>query len=179
MARALRKVEGDGSVISTDLISTDLISTDRISTDLISTDLISTDQSSTGQNSLAKAAASKTRLIGWLVSYADSAKGMAHEIRAGRTIISSEELPSEPLIIIEHRELDAPHLALMASPTHRLVAQDIFSQHGSIVVKGRNGSEQVINGPTEIEHGDWIRLGAKTRFQVCLIDGPENHAPVA
>ena len=117
---------------------------------------------------------SKTRLIGWLVSYAENAKGTAHEIRAGRTIISSADLPGERLILLAQKDLDTPHLALMASPSHRVVAQDIFSQQGSFVVKGRNGAEQAISGPTEIEHGDWIRLGSKTRFQVCLIDSSAN-----
>ena len=113
----------------------------------------------------------RSRLIGWLVSYADDSRGAAHEIRSGRSFISSDELPNTRIITIAERDISSPHLALNASPRHRVMVQDIFSESGSYLIRGRSGDEIAVRGPTEIEHGDWIRVGAHTRFQVCLIDG--------
>ncbi|MCB0309694.1 MAG: hypothetical protein KDD42_00580 [Bdellovibrionales bacterium] len=112
------------------------------------------------------------RLIGWLVSYAKDEKGTAHEIRAGRTIITSEDDQQSRIITIADADLSAPHLAMQASTKHSIMVQDIFSESGSFIVDGKSGAERAVSGPVELRHGDWIRVGATIRFQLCLIDGP-------
>lgn len=116
------------------------------------------------------------KLIGWLVSYAGNAQGQAHELRTGRFIVSSPAGQAgnaeERLIAIEEQSVSAPHAAMNALPNHKLVVQDIFSQHGSYLTKANSAQETPITGPVEVGHGDWIRLGERTRFQVCLVDAP-------
>lgn len=112
------------------------------------------------------------RLIGWLVSYGLDENGAAFEIRAGRSLISSSPLNDRGAITISEESIASPHLALSATNRHTVQAQDIFSPTGSYLVKGSTNEERKISGPVEVEHGDWIRVGEKTRLQVCLIDGP-------
>jgi len=112
------------------------------------------------------------RLIGWLVSYGLDANGESFEIRAGRTMIGSRGNSGDRAIAITEETISAPHSALSASTRHTLTVQDIFSNHGSYISKAGSSSENKINGPVELEHGDWLRIGKNTRLQVCLIDGP-------
>ncbi len=111
------------------------------------------------------------RLIGWLVSYALDEKGVSFELRAGRFLVSSKEIDPGFTIVLNTDDISAPHLALSASPKHTLTVQDIFSEQGSFLVRKGSKEEIVIDGPVQVEHGDWIKIGKSNRFQVCLIDG--------
>jgi hypothetical protein len=112
------------------------------------------------------------RLVGWLISYAMDENGFTYEIRSGRSLIGSEDDPTARLLTLEDKSISAPHLALKASAKHKVMIQDIFSEHGSFVIREGSDKEEVISGPTELRHGDWLRVGKNSRFQVCLIDGP-------
>jgi pSer/pThr/pTyr-binding forkhead associated (FHA) protein len=111
-----------------------------------------------------------SRLIGWLVSYAMDEMGKAFEIRSGRTLISAGD-GKGPVIRLESKGISNPHLAMKGTTDHSLVAQDIFSEHGSYLSRSNNKGEEAIEGPVELQHGDWIRVGPDTRFQLCLIEG--------
>lgn len=126
------------------------------------------------ENTTASPAASpaKNRLIGWLVSYEMDARGKAFEIRSGRTIISTENSGRSRVITLKAQDISTPHMALNATPKHTLLVQDIFSESGSFLRKASSNEDKPITGPVELGHGDWIRIGSQTRFQVCLIDGP-------
>jgi hypothetical protein len=113
------------------------------------------------------------RLVGWLVSYGLDAKGASFEIRSGRSFVTSESSTDGlRMIAVEDSSISAPHLALSATPKHRVMVQDIFSETGSYLCRSGDRDEKRIDGPTEVSHGDWLRVGENTRFQVCLIDGP-------
>lgn len=112
-----------------------------------------------------------SKLVGWLVSYALDSLGKAYEIRAGRSFISSERLPGQRVIRLPQKDISVLHLALNASPRHKVMVQDIFSAPGSYLTRSGQEQEQKIAGPVEIKHGDWLRLGSGARFQVCLIEG--------
>lgn len=116
--------------------------------------------------------AARNRLVGWLVSYARDEQGAYHEIRSGRTLISAEKSSDTRIITVTERDISAPHLAMSASVRHRVLIQDIFSERGSYLTRADGTSETKVTGPIEVEHGDWLRIGDGTRFQVCLIDGP-------
>ena len=117
-------------------------------------------------------AARENRLVGWLVSYEMDNKGKSFEIRAGRSLMSSENSQDKRVITVRENSVSAPHVALSASPRHKVMVQDIFSEFGTYLTKASSGKELEVQGPTELEHGDWLRIGDKTRLQVCLIDGP-------
>ena len=114
----------------------------------------------------------ESRLVGWLVSYEMDNKGKSFEIRAGRSLLSSDNAQDKRVITVRESSIAAPHTALSASPRHKVMVQDIFSESGTYLTKAASGKELEVQGPTELEHGDWLRIGDKTRFQVCLIDGP-------
>ena len=115
---------------------------------------------------------STNRLVGWLISYQMDEKGKAFEIRSGRTLIGPQGANNGRLITVDSAELSSPHLAMKASNKHTIVVQDIFSDEGSFVLRSGSNEEKQVDGPIELKHGDWLRVGAKTRFQLCLIDGP-------
>lgn len=112
------------------------------------------------------------RLIGWLVSFGIADTGVAYEIRQGRTFISGGSDGEARTIALVDESVSAPHLAMNASPKHKVLVQDIFSDEGSFLCKSNSAEEMRITGPVYVEHGDWLRVGSNTRFQVCLIDGP-------
>lgn len=118
-------------------------------------------------------AEASNRLIGWLVSYEMDSMGKAYEIRTGRTFIGSDDIaPDQNFIALADETICSMHSAMNASPRHRVVVQDIFSEHGTFLSRAGSNSEKPVNGPIELEHGDWIRIGNKIRFQLCLIDAP-------
>ena len=112
------------------------------------------------------------RLIGWLISFGLDQGGFAYEIRSGRSLISSTSSNDKGMLTVVHKSVSSPHAALSASSEHKVLLQDIFSDCGPYIRKPKQDSEQRVTAPTEIQHGDWVRIGAETRFQVCLIDGP-------
>lgn len=113
---------------------------------------------------------SSSRLVGWLVSYGIDSLGASYEIRAGRLLISSTPTSDVRTISVTENSVSSPHLAMSATSKHQILIQDIFSEHGTFVLKAGAGKEQRITGPTPLHHGDWLRIGEKMRFQVCLID---------
>ena len=115
---------------------------------------------------------SENRLVGWLVSYGLDELGTAHEIRSGRSFISGRDQSQTRVLAVIDSTISSPHLALKATAKHRVMVQDIFSDHGSFITRADNSKEYPVTGPTEIKHGDWIRVGPNVRFQVCIIDGP-------
>ena len=117
------------------------------------------------------AAPAPDRLVGWLVSYGLDELGLTYEIRAGRSFVCARKCVEGRQLNVEEESISSPHLVLKASNKHRVMVQDIFSDHGSFITRGESDKEQPISGPTEVKHGDWIRVGNNTRFQVCLIDG--------
>lgn len=114
--------------------------------------------------------AASSRLIGWLVSYALDKRGAAFEIRSGRTFVGTHHLNDERVITLNEESINSAHLVLNASARHRVMIQDIFSDNGTYLRRASDGAEEEIQGPIELRHGDWIRIGKKTRLQVCLID---------
>lgn len=112
------------------------------------------------------------RLVGWLVSYGLDKQGAAFELRVGRTIIGRQPLANSATAVIEEPDISSPHLAVRTSTRHEVFVQDIFSDGGSYVVRDGSKREEKLEGPVQLQHGDWIRLGDGVRFQLCLIDGP-------
>ena len=111
------------------------------------------------------------RLVAWLVSYAQEKKGTTFEIRTGRSLVSSDDLGSDRLLLVTGKGVSSPHAALSANTKHRILLQDIFTEHGTYITRSDSTEERKVSSPTELHHGDWIRVGEKIRFQVCMIDG--------
>lgn len=112
------------------------------------------------------------RLVGWLISYGLDEEGAAYEIRTGRTFIGSKNGLDDCVITVNEGTIDAPHAAMSASAKHRIMVQDLFSDSGTFLTRSDNSKESKVSGPVELQHGDWLRLGDNTRFQLCLIDKP-------
>lgn len=125
-----------------------------------------------GQNANKNGNQQSNRLVGWLVSYDLDSKGKTFEIRAGRSLLSSDNSGDRRVITVRENSISSPHMAMSASSRHKVMIQDIFSEFGTYITKSDSGKEIEVRGPTELEHGDWLRVGEKTRLQVCLIDGP-------
>jgi hypothetical protein len=109
------------------------------------------------------------RLVGWLVSYGLNDQGVAYEVRSGRTFLGSQDDTDHSTIVVDESSIDSPHLAIKANQKHRVLVQDVFSRSGTFIQRGDSDQEERLEGPTELGHGDWIRIGSSTRFQFCLI----------
>lgn len=114
------------------------------------------------------------RLVGWLVSYQLDEQGFFHEIRAGRSMITSEKIQGVKVLSLTDKSISKPHAAVKATPRHKVLLVDIFSENGSYIQRSGSDNENMVTGPVKLEHGDWIRIGNNNRFQVCLIDGTGN-----
>ena len=124
-------------------------------------------------NQISKDSEKKSRkLIGWLVSYQNSDRGSYYEIREGRSFIANGGVTGERIIAIDDATLSNPHTVIQASSDFRLELQDVFTKAGTFIRKSGASQETALHGgPTELEHGDWVRIGEQTKFQVCLING--------
>lgn len=111
------------------------------------------------------------RLVGWLVSYGLDDLGASYEIRSGRSFVTGKNSQLGRAYEIEDSSISNPHIAVSADAKHTVLVQDVFSENGSYLTRAGSEEEVVISGPTEIAHGDWLRVGDTNRFQVCLIDG--------
>lgn len=111
-------------------------------------------------------------LLGWLVSYDLDPAGAYFELHKGKTLISKDRIGVCPEILLPSQEISSPHMAIKANALGEVFVQDIFSEEGSFVkLRNSRTKEQAVNGFVRVKHGDWIRLGKNTKFQVCLIDG--------
>ena len=118
-----------------------------------------------------KATNKNNKLIGWLVAYQSVDRGAYFEIRAGRSFLGSGVVQSERIIALDPTQVNTAHAVLNASPHSGVMVQDIFSQSGTFVTRSGSTDEITVNSPVHLEHGDWIRVGENTKFQLCLIDG--------
>ena len=109
------------------------------------------------------------RLVGWLISYGLNDQGVAYEVRSGRTFLGSQDDTGNPTIVVAESSIDTPHLAIKANQKHRVLVQDVFSRSGTFIQRGDSDQEERLEGPIELGHGDWLRIGSSTRFQFCLI----------
>ena len=110
------------------------------------------------------------RLVGWLISYALDEMGASFELRAGRSFITSEKKGDRHTISIQENSISQPHAALNALGQEKILFfQDVFSERGSFITRAGSPKEEQICGPIELKHGDWIRIGEATKFQVCLL----------
>ncbi|HMO02428.1 MAG TPA: FHA domain-containing protein [Oligoflexia bacterium] len=110
------------------------------------------------------------RLVGWLVSYQNNSQGDYYEIRTGRRIIGASQVADEKTIVIKENTISNLHAAINANLNNELIIQDLFSDYGTFVTKKGTSKEAKIEAPTKLEHGDWIKLGDKARYQICLIN---------
>ncbi len=116
----------------------------------------------------------ESRLIGWLVSYSLDSRGKAFELRAGRCLLSPRQINSQRVILIENSGLSLPHAAIHSNDRHEVFIQDVFSEHGTYVCRADSQKEFSVEGPVQLQHGDWVRFGRDLKLQVCLIDGPSD-----
>lgn len=112
------------------------------------------------------------KLIGWLVSYGLDERGAAFEIRSGRGLVTSGREAAPGTISLQDDSVSSPHLAINATQKNKVLVQDVFSAQGSYLMRNGSQEEIPVTGPVEVKHGDWLRLGATVRFQVCLINRP-------
>ena len=111
------------------------------------------------------------KLIGWLVTYSGSDRGSYYELRSGRSFVSSGVVQGERIISVDQKVVGVAHALLNASTEQQVVVQDLFSSIGTFVTRSGSGDETAVNGPLELNHGDWVRFGENLKFQLCLIDG--------
>ncbi len=115
--------------------------------------------------------ANQSRLVGWLVSYALDELGFSYPIMAGKSFIGKANCNNHPTLTVNDKSIETPHFVIKANTKHQVFAEDILSDAGSYL-QHEDETEERITGTVELKHGDWIRIGNNTKFQVCLIDGP-------
>jgi len=106
------------------------------------------------------------RLVGWLVSYADS-DGEAMELREGKFFISRTSLkPTD--FIIDDESVSTPHALVMVTTDSLLKVQDLMSERGVFVRPRGVDTYQRAAESVEVRNGDWLRFG-DVEYLLCLI----------
>jgi hypothetical protein len=106
------------------------------------------------------------RLFGWLVSYVNP-KGDAVELREGKFFVSRTSLKASDLIL-DDESVSTPHAMVSVSSSDGLRVQDLMSERGVFVRPQAGDSYQRVGDVTELQHGDWLRIG-DVEFLVSLI----------
>lgn len=107
------------------------------------------------------------KLVGWLVSFGDSAQGVSTEIRAGRFFLGRQRLRGNDFII-PHQSISTPHCMIVAGGTDSLVIQDLMSEGGTQLRRAGESSFSPITNAINVQHGDWVRFG-QYEAMVCLL----------
>jgi len=117
----------------------------------------------------AKAAAPKSRIIAFLISFDKNRHGEIFELRVGRWIISSRPIEHGEHILIDDETISPLHGILRITEEGKIQVLDQLSEFGTGVTPfGSTDETEVVGAMIAISHGDVIRFG-KRRFMTCVV----------
>lgn len=97
-------------------------------------------------------------LVGWLVSFDEDSKGVAHELRAGRFFIGHEKLRESDYTIV-HSSISTPHCMVHVSIQGGMIIQDLMSEGGTFIKEPNDSTYRQIAETRRVPHGSWLKLG--------------------
>jgi pSer/pThr/pTyr-binding forkhead associated (FHA) protein len=114
-------------------------------------------------------AATRARLIGFLISYDNETQGEVFEIRTGRWLLTSRPSGQGDAILVEDESISPLHAILRGTNEGTVQVLDQLSEFGTGVIRaGSDKEEEVLSSLATLAHGDVVRFG-KRHFVVCLI----------
>ncbi len=106
-------------------------------------------------------------LVGWFVSFDNSPRGTAREVREGRFFLGSERVRGTDLVVV-NSSISTPHCLIHASADKGIRVQDLMSEHGTYLMRQGESAYTRYHEPITVEHGDWIKFG-EYEVLVCVM----------
>lgn len=110
--------------------------------------------------------AARGRLVGWLVSYADT-EGTAIDMREGKYFVTGSSFKGTDLVV-DDESVSTPHALLSVTLDNGIRVQDLMSEHGLFCKSNGASDFQRTEGPVTLQHGDWVKFGS-VEFLVCTV----------
>ena len=106
-------------------------------------------------------------LVGWFVSFDNSPRGTAREVREGRFFLGSERVRGTDLVVV-NSSISTPHCLIHASAEKGIRVQDLMSEHGTYLMRQGESAYTRYHEPITVEHGDWVKFG-EYEVLVCVM----------
>ena len=102
----------------------------------------------------------RSKLVGFLVSYAADSMGSYIELREGRLLVTSGQTSTDSCLVIEHETVSPMHAIMRISADGSILILDQLSEHGTKIRRGETGKEESLMGDkSTIFHGDVVIFG--------------------
>jgi hypothetical protein len=102
----------------------------------------------------------KSKLVGFLVSYAGDSTGSYIELREGRLLVTSGQTSTDSCFVIAHETVSPMHAIMRISADGSILILDQLSEHGTRIRRGETGNEESLMGDkSTIYHGDVVIFG--------------------
>jgi hypothetical protein len=102
----------------------------------------------------------KSKLVGFLVSYAVDSMGRYIELREGRLLVTSGQTSTDSCFVIAHETVSPMHAIMRISADGSILILDQLSEHGTRIQRGQTGKEEALMGDkSTICHGDVVIFG--------------------
>lgn len=120
---------------------------------------------------LLKTVSSDSNLVGFLIEMSGTKVTGYVELKEGRLIVSSEEVPGTPTLVMKDRGVSRMHAIIRVGQTGELQVLDQLSEQGTVITRFGSGEVEQLSGDKGVlSHGDLITFGQCT-FRVCLVPG--------
>lgn len=113
------------------------------------------------------AVVSSDPLVGFMVSYDNSAAGEYYPLRQGRWIVTSAQVNEGRYIGVVDGSVSDCHATIKVSSTDDIQIMDQFSENGTGITR-RGCFHEEIATLGRLQHGDTLRLGGR-KFHICLV----------
>jgi len=102
----------------------------------------------------------RSKLVGFLVSYASDPMGSYIELREGRLLITNGQSSNESCLVIADETVSPMHAIMRISADGSILILDQLSEHGTRVQRAETGKEESLMGDkSAISHGDVVMFG--------------------
>lgn len=112
---------------------------------------------------------SKSKIVGFLVSFDTEPNGEVFEIQAGRFLVTSRPTDHGEFVLINDPSISPLHAIIRATAEGKVQILDQLSEFGTGVIRaGSQEEEEVAGTMATVAHGDTVRFGKRT-FIICLV----------
>ena len=111
----------------------------------------------------------KSPIIGFLVAYDHDENGEVYELRAGRLMITSEQIAHGDYLLLHDETVSPMHAILRITAAGEMQLLDQLSEHGTKIKKlGVEEEEELSGDRCTVGHGDILTFGKRV-FHVSMV----------
>jgi hypothetical protein len=111
----------------------------------------------------------KSKLVGFLVSYSSDPSGRYIELREGRLLITRDVTSNDSYLVINDANVSPLHATMRISADGAILVLDQLSEHGTHVLPSDGSEQRTLNGDKgDLFHGDVVVFG-KCEYHVVTV----------